>query len=236
VNNTLSFLVRGRYALFSDPVTRIGGEKCSYPVPTYEALKGVTKSVYWKPTLIWFIKRVRILNAIRTQSKGVKPISFDAGGNTLSIYAYLLDVCYQVEVAFTWNEHRPELAADRIDGKHYEIARRMIEKGGRQDVFLGTRECQGYVEPCRFGEDAGAYDDVPELAFGLMFHSFDYPDETGINELAARFWPAVMRKGIIEFPLPSACPVRKYIRPMRPKVFDQQKNCRSVSAELEAMS
>ncbi len=31
----------------------------------------------------------------------------------------------------------------------------MIEKGGRQDIFLGTRECQGYVKPCKFGEGIG---------------------------------------------------------------------------------
>ena len=36
--NTVSFKVSGRKALFTDPLTRIGGEKCSYSVPTYEAL------------------------------------------------------------------------------------------------------------------------------------------------------------------------------------------------------
>lgn len=231
MNNTVSFLVHGQYALFSDPVTRIGGEKCSYHIPTYEALKGIVKSVYWKPTLIWRIKRARVLKPIHTQSKGVKPQSYGAGGNTLSIYAYLADVAYQVEASFAWNEYRPEMAGDRIDGKHYEIARRMIERGGRQDIFLGTRECQSYVEPCVFGEGEGAYDDVPELAFGLMFHSFDYPDETGVDELAARFWPAVMRKGVIDYPDPAACPLRKVIRPMHAKTFHPGKNCLPVAEE-----
>lgn len=27
--NTISLRVYGRYALFSDPITRVGGEKCS---------------------------------------------------------------------------------------------------------------------------------------------------------------------------------------------------------------
>ena len=27
VRNTVEFCVRGRYALFSDPITRVGGEK-----------------------------------------------------------------------------------------------------------------------------------------------------------------------------------------------------------------
>lgn len=32
-SNTITLHVWGRYALFSDPITRVGGEKISYPVP-----------------------------------------------------------------------------------------------------------------------------------------------------------------------------------------------------------
>ena len=225
MNNDISFTVYGRYALFSDPVTRVGGEKCSYHIPTYEALKGIVKSIYWKPTLTWVIEKVRILRPFRTQTKGVKPIRPTTGGNDLSIYTYLADVAYQVKAHFVWNEHRPDLKQDRIEGKHYEIAKRMLARGGRQDIFLGTRDCQGYVEPCRFGEGPGAYDDLEELAFCLMFHGFDYPDETGNSSFGARFWKPVMRKGIIEFPSPDdASLLRKEIRPMKPKVFHPGKN------------
>src|ERR1700722_5305319 len=67
--NTIEFRVWGRYAMFTDPLTRVGGEKCSYHVPTYEALKGVAKSIYWKPTLIWMIDAVRVMKRIRTQPR-----------------------------------------------------------------------------------------------------------------------------------------------------------------------
>ena len=39
--NPVEFQVTGEYALFSDPITRMGGEKCTYQIPTYEALKGL---------------------------------------------------------------------------------------------------------------------------------------------------------------------------------------------------
>lgn len=39
--NLVEFQVTGDYALFSDPILRLGGEKCTYQVPTYEALKGI---------------------------------------------------------------------------------------------------------------------------------------------------------------------------------------------------
>ena len=43
--NIVEFQVTGDYALFSDPIMRLGGEKCSYQIPTYEALKGILSSV-----------------------------------------------------------------------------------------------------------------------------------------------------------------------------------------------
>lgn len=213
--NSIDFRVHGRFALFTDPLTKIGGEKFSYHVPTYEALKGIAKSVYWKPTFIWIIDKVRVMNRIRTQSRGMKPLK-DGGGHDLSIYTYLADVEYQVRAHFEWNHFRPDMAQDRIDGKHFDIARRMVRKGGRQDIFLGTRECQGYVEPCSFGEGTGLYDSAGESAYGLMFHGFDYPDETGKNELHSRLWKAVLVNGVITYPRPEECISRKFVREMIP--------------------
>lgn len=231
--NSLEFKVWGRYALFTDPLTKVGGEKCSYHVPTYEALKGVAKSIYWKPTLVWVIDEVRVMKRIRTQTKGTKPLEF-SGGNSLAIYTFLADVEYQVRAHFEWNQQRAELGPDRIDGKHHTIASRMLERGGRQDIFLGTRDCQSYVEPCEFGADGGAMDDAGELAFGLMFHGFDYPDECGGNALHARFWRPTMVNGVIRFPRPEACSSRKLVRTMTVKPFGLGTNL--LGADGEPMS
>lgn len=235
--NTMEFRVWGRYALFTDPLTRVGGEKCSYHIPTYEALKGVAKSIYWKPTLIWVIDSVRVMKRIRTQTKGTKPLEF-GGGNTLAIYTFLTGdpnplpgVEYQVRAHFEWNMHRPELARDRVDGKHYQIALRSLERGGRQDIFLGTRDCQGYVEPCAFRDGPGAYDDDGKFDYGLMFHSFDYPDETGTTTLGANFWRPTMVNGVIQFPRPEDCPVKKEVREMVPKIFGLDRNLRDAETE-----
>ena len=220
--NIVEFQVTGDYALFSDPIMRVGGEKCSYQVPTYEALKGILSSVYWKPTLIWHIDEVRVMNRIQTEVKGIRPIKY-SGGNDLAYYTYLKNCCYQVRAHFEWNENRPELEKDRDENKHHQIALRMIRKGGRRDIFLGTRECQGYVEPCKFGSRKGAYDDLPELGFGLMYHGITYADEAYSEEtrqkMTARFWWPVMKKGIIAFPRPEDCPGQKSLRNMEMKIF-----------------
>lgn len=223
--NIVEFEVTGDYGLFSDPMLRIGGEKSTYQVPTYEALKGMLMSVYWKPTLIWIIDAVRIMNPIQTEVKGMRPIKY-SGGNDLAYYTYLKDCRYQVRAHFEWNENRPELAQDRNENKHHEMAKRMIRKGGRRDVFLGTRECQGYVTPCVFGEGEGAYDDLQELAFGLMVHGITYPDEAYSEDtqgkMTIRYWQPAMKKGIITFPRPEDCPLQRVVREMTMKPFGQE--------------
>ena len=110
--NIVEFKVTGDYALFSDPLMRVGGEKCTYQIPTYEALKGVLSSVYWKPTFIWYIDKVRVINKIQTEVKGIRPIKYN-GGNDLSYYTYLKNCEYQVQAHFWWHYNRPELEKDR---------------------------------------------------------------------------------------------------------------------------
>lgn len=224
--NTVEFQVFGDYALFSDPVTRVGGEKCSYHIPTYEALKGIIQSVYWKPTLVWMIDAVRIMKPIQTETKSIRPINYN-GGNDLSYYTYLKNISYQVRAHFEWNENRPELVEDRNENKHHNIAKRMILRGGRRDIFLGTRECQGYVEPCVFGEGKGYYDELEgEVSYGFMYHGITYADEAVLPEdkgkMTVRFWRPVMhRNGVIEFVRPEECPQKRHIHEMEIKIFGE---------------
>lgn len=225
--NTVEFQVYGDYALFSDPITRVGGEKCTYMIPTYEAVKGILHSVYFKPTITWIVDEVRVMNRIQTESKGIRPIKYnDAQKNDLSYYTYLRDCCYQVRAHFIWNLNHPELEQDRNEHKHHNIAKRMIERGGRRDIFLGVREAQGYVEPCVFGEGEGAYDQIEELNFGRMYHGITYADEAYSQEtqgkMSIRFWNnAVMKKGIIRFPAPQSFGGKdiRIIRDMDIKLF-----------------
>lgn len=233
--NTVEFEVSGDRALFSDPVTRVGGEKTSYYVPTYEALKGILASVYWKPTIVWIIDAVRVMNPIQTASEGIRTVIYAPQKqnvkNDLSIYTYLKDVRYQVRAHFVRNDNRPELFHDYAgnnEHKHHQIALRMVKRGGRRDVFLGTRECHGDVIPCVFGEGEGAYDGIGEFALGYMFHGFTYADEA-VREaekghMSMRFHQVVMRKGIIEFPEPEEIPDknRRILHKMVIKPFSEE--------------
>lgn len=223
--NTVEFELFGDYALFSDPVMRVGGEKCTLQIPTYEALKGALESAYWKPTIVWVIDSVRVMNPIQTAVRGIRRMKYERG-NDLSYFTYLKDCRYQVRAHFEWNLNRPELAADRNENKHHNIAKRMIERGGRRDIFLGVRECQGYIVPCAFGSGKGYYDDTPELAFGLTYHGLTYADEAYSDQTAykmtVRFWYPVMRNGVLEFVRPEDCSITRTVREMEIKPFGTQ--------------
>ena len=144
----------------------------------------------------------------------------EASISDLSYYTYLREVEYQVLAHFEWNMNNESLTFDRNENKHHNVAKRSVIKGGRRDIFLGTRECQGYVEPCRFGEGTSFYDGYGEIDFGVMFHGFDYPSDTGKDELGRRLWRAKMNDGVIEFPRPDNFGVvREHIRPLNQKQF-----------------
>lgn len=235
MRNQIEFVVHGKYGLFTDPISRIGGEKFTYQIPTYEALKGITESIYWKPTLVWYIDEVRVMNAIQTEVKAVRPTKYQNDGNDLMYYTYLREPMYQVRAHFEFNENRQDLAYDWNEHKHHNIAKRSVERGGRRDIYLGSRECQGYVEACSFGEGEGYYDSYGEISFGRMFHGFTYPDEGDGESFQARLWNATMKDGIIRFKRPEECDVVRTIRKEPMKAFERGVNFKSVNEEYESL-
>ena len=221
MKNEITYRVWGRNALFTDPVTKIGGEKSSLQIPTPQSIKGITESIYWKPSIIWIVDEIRIMNPIQMEGNVVRPVGYLV--NDLARYTYLRDVEYQVRVHFVFNKNRPELKEDWNENKHYFIALRSLKAGGRRDIFLGTRECQAYVEPVEFGNGAGAYDET-DMDFGLQYHSIGYPDETGEDGMVVRFWYPQMRKGRIKCLGPDECPKEQFIRKAARKTFSPQVN------------
>ena len=221
MKNEITYRVWGRNALFTDPVTKIGGEKSSLQIPTPQSIKGVTESIYWKPSIVWIIDEIRIMKPIRMEGKGIRPIG--DRGNDLARYTYLKDVEYHVRAHFEFNRNRPDLRQDWNENKHYFISQRSLKAGGRRDIFLGTRECQAYVEPVDFDSGEGAYDDM-DMDFGLQYHSIGYPDETGENQIVVRFWYPRMEKGRIKCCRPEACPKEHVVRKASMKRFSPEVN------------
>lgn len=219
MRNQITFSVEGRYALFTDPLTKLGGEKCTLQIPTYQALIGIIESCYWKPSIIWYVDKCCVINPIRTEAKGIRPINY-GDGNDLAYYTYLTNVKYLVTAHFEFNTNRMDLQDDFCENKHYFIAKRCLEKGGRRDIYLGTRECQGYIQPAVFDTSLSYYKDYGIMDYGLQYHSLSYPDENGQGLLIAKFWRPKMDNGVIEFCRPEECQREVVIRKMAPKEFN----------------
>ncbi|MDD4264549.1 MAG: type I-C CRISPR-associated protein Cas5c, partial [Firmicutes bacterium] len=165
------------------------------------------------------VDQVRVMNAIKMESKGVRPIEY-GGGNTLANYTYLKSVRYQVRAHFVFNLHRPDLAFDRNEHKHHNIAKRCLKAGGRRDVFLGTRECPGYIIPTEFGSGNGFYDNYNGVIdLGTMVHGINYPDETGGDRLETRLWKVRLENGYINFIRPDQCEILRPLSEFSPKNF-----------------
>lgn len=229
---TIEFIVYGKRALFTDPFSKAGGEKTTTPIPSYDAIRGVVESIYFKPTINWVIESVRVMNPIIKHSVGVTPLNYGGGNRNLSYYTYLDSVAYQVKARIELNTMREDLKEDFDLRKHHHIALRAVKKGGRRDVFLGTRECQAYVEPCDFGSGTGAFDNTGTIPFGLMIHGLNYPDKTGIPVLEARLWDAEMKDGYIFYPHPAECTIKRTLRTMPIPDYTKRK-IRSVEKEME---
>ena len=66
-----------------------------------------------------------------------------------------------------------------------------------------------------------------------MFHGYDYPNETGKNELVRRLWRARMSDGIVDFPAPTDISeaMRQFIRNMEPTPFENKRNFTLLDAD-----
>ncbi len=213
--------IYGNGALFTNPLTKTGGEKSSYPVPTYGALKGLIEQIYWKPTFIVSIDAVRVMNNIKYKHRRYSITNFHRRAvngwrsKELYTYAYLEDVHYRVRFRLDWNRHQRHLADDRNEAKHKAIMDKWILRGGKCAPFLGVSECPAVIRPEKFGspEDGeGFYDRCGRMDMGVMFHSWMWGTEYGSDMLRKSYWRAVMNNGIINFPHPEDAIVERVRR------------------------
>lgn len=218
-----AFEVWGDYAMFASPASKIGGELRSYPVPTYSALCGICEKIYWKPTIRYRIRRVRIMNRVNFECVSKRLIVYNSNNSNPVFPMYLRNVRYRVIATMEFNENLPELAEDRNMGKHINILERSLEAGGRMPIYLGTSECPGFVKPItieEFSAGEGFYDNETD-DIGTMLLTLVYPnrgwDDATRTHLSVTYWRPKMINGNINFIQPEECKDIRYIRPMEIK-------------------
>lgn len=231
-SNPFYMEVKGDYALFTAPETKGGGEKYSYTVPTKQALEGIVDGIYWKPVLKNVVDEVRVINPIKTEVKGIRTL-LTSGGQDINYYSYLRDVRYFVKYHFEWNLEREDLKQDRNEKKHQEIMLRSLRKGGRMDIFLGTRECVGYVKKLTKEEyEAEKTEYLNEnMNLGIMFHSFKYPQKN--KKLKSYYTNTIMTNGRIIFKKQEECEIENILSEYKFKYPEKQKSVDEEFLEYE---
>lgn len=222
--------VRGDYGLFTNPASKGGGEKSSYSIPTRQALNGIVDGLYHKPTFKNIITEVKVMNQIHTEVIGTRAL-LGNGKADLNYMSYLIDLEYLIRFHFIWNESRPDLIPDRNPKKHEVIMERSLEKGGRRDIFIGTRECFAVAEAISLEEyqAANSYYDGQTLSFGIMFHSFSYPSNEN-EQLLSYFADTTMHDGVVNFKPQENCEI---VNTLSSYYFKYPKAIRSVEDELD---
>ncbi|MGV2876054.1 type I-C CRISPR-associated protein Cas5c [Macrococcus capreoli] len=199
--------ISGDYALWTSVFSKGGGERISYSVPTRQGIHGILDALYFKPTFLNVVERVKVISPINTETKGIRAT---VGKNKLDLnyVTYLVDPIYLVKFHFVWNDIREDLSHDRDYKKHEAIMERSLKKGGRRDIFMGTRECVAYAEiitESDYLNTKTAYEDQT-LSFGLMFNSFTYPKMSG-QPLISNFANITMKNGEIIYPSDNDCDI-----------------------------
>lgn len=147
--------VWGDYGLFSMPYSK--PESISYPVPTWTALEGMIRSIYWKPEFSIKIRKVDILNNIQWQTFMVNGVNTLPGrklytdirsSRTQMRQRCLRDIAYIIYFD----------VADADDKKKHEsiFYRRLSQGKCKKSLYLGITDFKAYFgmvdgteEPCQ---------------------------------------------------------------------------------------
>lgn len=198
--------VWGEYACFTRPEMKV--ERVSYDAMTPSAARGVLEAIYWKPAIRWVVERITVLKPIRFENirrnelahkipitnitkamkDGESPVeTFIEDERQQRAALILRDVAYRIEARFEFTG--PD---DNNEGKHLDIFKRRVAQGKCfHRPYLGCREFYA-----NFGPDDDQEPDEElkgELKLGWMLHDLDYG-----NGMQARFFPAIMKNGVIE--------------------------------------
>lgn len=208
----------GDYACFSRPEFKV--ERVSYPVMTPSAARGALEAVFWKPEFRWEIRRIEVLEPIRTQTilrnevadqQSLRQESFVVDDRRQQRSSLILrDVSYVVEAEMIRQPH-----AEAPLPKWTSQFERRLERGQCfHRPYLGTREF-----PADFAASTGDEEPIDEdRRMGIMlFDIARIPDEDGAElsfnrhgsdgatqvkgRVRPLFFDAVLEGGVLDVPV-----------------------------------
>lgn len=161
----VQFEIAGSTAMWTRPDS--GDSPCSYPAPTYSAVKAIFEAILWGPDIIVLPRKVELCRPIQYHSYvtnyggPLRSSSTIKKGNNYQLYAtVLVDVCYRLYADVVPNLHKGNLPQKALQwdrkttspGHAYqEIFNRRLKRGqSYASLALGWREfTPSYYGPFR---------------------------------------------------------------------------------------
>lgn len=190
--------VTGDYACFTRPEMKV--ERVSYDVITPSAARAIFSAIFWKPEIVWHIKKIEVLKPIRwtsvrrneVKSKANKSPIFIEDDRIQRAGLLLRDVAYRLYAEFECVN--PELD----EAKYAAMFDRRASKGQYFACpYLGCREfsCKSIRLIRNFEGEPHPIDESRDL--GFMLYDMDYSDASDIKPM---FYRAKMENGTIIVP------------------------------------
>jgi CRISPR-associated protein Cas5d len=205
--------VWGDFACFTRPEMKV--ERVSYDVMPPSAARAIFEAILWRPSILWRIHRIEVLEPIRWLSfrrnevgskvpVGSVKSAMKSGGGKLGLNIeddrqqraglLLRDVRYRIHASFSMTQNA---GAAETDGKFAEMFRRRAQKGQCfNQPYLGCRE---FACGFRYIEDP-AKERQPiadDRELGLMLYDLDFSDP---KEPKPAFFAARLGRGALEVP------------------------------------
>ncbi|QTA93782.1 type I-C CRISPR-associated protein Cas5c [Desulfonema magnum] len=166
--------IGGDFACFTNPALKV--ERCSYPMITPGAARGVLESIFWKPEIRFEIRQIKVLKPIKQISimrneikdrQTKEPIVIEKGKQRQQRGSLILkDVEYVIRTEIIQKAGRHSLEA------YKDQFQRKLEKGQYHHTpYLGTREFAAWFEPADGSEEA---EEPVTLAIGRMLFDIAY--------------------------------------------------------------
>lgn len=183
--STATFLVKvgGDYACFTDPGLKV--ERCTYPVMTPAAARGVLEAIYWKPQFRWEIRKIKVLKPIKQISIMRNEIEDRQDKTPIVIERNRQQRASLILKAVEYVITAEIVLKDGINNiiGYTEQCRRKLEGGQCHHApYLGTREFAAWFEPATGGEEP--YEPIKELPLGQMLFDTAYRENNERKELS----------------------------------------------------
>lgn len=210
--------VWGDYACFTRPELKV--ERVSYDVITPSAARAIFEAIFWKPTIMWQITKIEVLNPIKWVNIRRNEVGAVASKNPIYIEdkrqqknsLMLQDVCYRIWAKLEFipiskrqesnnslidREEKELLHKDENPGKYNAMFERRARKGQCfNQPYLGTRECVASFRFVDYSNEELSAPIAESKDLGIMLYDMDFKEQS----IDATFYRAKMENGVIIVP------------------------------------